>query len=278
MVVEASATYPHLSFHAADVEDANKSLPGPFDANLITDTPGSIDDCQRPFDSPHHLCTRDAYLVADYCSHLWYPALKIVEKLGMHMPQNVLASADIRGIAELANFELMKSEIRLVSSVIVPARNKRGNIEPAVRRIPRFTDNLEIIFVEGQGRNLGGNRACRGGLPAVRHQDDAPAGPWQSAVFSTMDRARGDVLIILDADLPRPPELLPKSRGCCRNARPTRCAGRRSCAVATMRGCSRAAPSQYANRAFDETRISRFRHGVMPLRMALFASLRVKAM
>ena len=35
------------------------------------------------------------------------------------------------------------------ASVIIPARNERGNIEPAIKRMPRFCDDLEIIFVEG---------------------------------------------------------------------------------------------------------------------------------
>lgn len=35
------------------------------------------------------------------------------------------------------------------ATVVIPARNERGNIEPAVQRIPRFCDDLEIIFVEG---------------------------------------------------------------------------------------------------------------------------------
>ena len=35
------------------------------------------------------------------------------------------------------------------ASVIIPARNERGNIEAAIKRMPRFCDDLEIIFVEG---------------------------------------------------------------------------------------------------------------------------------
>lgn len=39
------------------------------------------------------------------------------------------------------------------ASVVVPARNEKGNIELAVKRIPRFTDDLEIIFVEGHSQD-----------------------------------------------------------------------------------------------------------------------------
>ncbi len=37
----------------------------------------------------------------------------------------------------------------LSASIVIPCRNERGNIEAAVRRIPRFCPNIEIIFVEG---------------------------------------------------------------------------------------------------------------------------------
>jgi SAM-dependent methyltransferase len=263
MIAEASATCPHLTFEVADIEDesAIKSLPRPFDVILITDTLGALDDCQRLFDNLHHLCTCETRLVVGYFSHLWYPALKLAEKLGMRMPQppqNVLAPADIRGLAALADFELVKAELRLLTpvrmlgigrlinrfvapfplirnlclrhysvfrslrhadagirsaSVIVPARNERGNIEAAVRRIPRFADDLEIIFVEGHSRD-GTWEEIERVAAAYPHYDiktmRQPGVGKADAVFAAMDRARGDVLMILDADLTMPPEQLPK--------------------------------------------------------------------
>jgi hypothetical protein len=37
-------------------------------------------------------------------------------------------------------------------------------------------------------------------------------------------------------------------------------------------------PIRYAGRTYGETQISRFRHGLMLLRMVLFAFLRIKAL
>src|SRR5262249_37088609 len=39
------------------------------------------------------------------------------------------------------------------ATVVIPARNERGNIEAAAKRIPRFAEALEIIFVEGGSRD-----------------------------------------------------------------------------------------------------------------------------
>ena len=35
------------------------------------------------------------------------------------------------------------------ATVLIPCRNEKGNIENAVKRLPNFCDNLEIIYVEG---------------------------------------------------------------------------------------------------------------------------------
>ncbi len=37
----------------------------------------------------------------------------------------------------------------LSASVIIPARNERGNIEPAITRTPKFCKDMEFVFIEG---------------------------------------------------------------------------------------------------------------------------------
>ncbi len=100
------------------------------------------------------------------------------------------------------------------ASVIVPCRNERGNIEPAIQRMPRFCADMEIVFVEGHSQDGTYDEALR-----VR---EAYADRWDikvlqqhghgkaDAVFQGFDAARGDVLMILDADLTVPPEQLGK--------------------------------------------------------------------
>ena len=45
------------------------------------------------------------------------------------------------------------TEVTNRATIVIPARNERGNIEAAVKRIPRFAETLEIIFVEGHSRD-----------------------------------------------------------------------------------------------------------------------------
>lgn len=99
-------------------------------------------------------------------------------------------------------------------SVIIPCRNERGNIEPAIERLPRFASRMEVVFVEGHSSDGTYEECLR-----VR---DLYAGSWDIKVFKQpgkgkgdavrkgFDVAIGDILMILDADLTVPPEALPK--------------------------------------------------------------------
>jgi SAM-dependent methyltransferase len=99
------------------------------------------------------------------------------------------------------------------ATVVIPARNERGNIEAAVKRIPRFIDDLEIIFIEGHSQD-GTWQEIERVIASYPHYDiramRQPGQGKSDAVFAAFEAARGDVLIILDADLTMPPEQLPK--------------------------------------------------------------------
>ena len=99
------------------------------------------------------------------------------------------------------------------ATVLIPCRNEKGNIENAVKRLPNFCDNLEIIYVEGgsQDGTLDEiNRVIKAYSDKdikVLVQDGNGKG---DAVRKGFKYARGDILMILDADLTVPPEDLPK--------------------------------------------------------------------
>ena len=99
------------------------------------------------------------------------------------------------------------------ATVVVPARNERGNIEPAVLRIPDFCGDIEIIFIEGHSQD-GTFEEMERVKQAHPTRDikvmRQPGKGKADAVFTAFDVARGDVLIILDADLTMPPEQIPK--------------------------------------------------------------------
>lgn len=100
------------------------------------------------------------------------------------------------------------------ATILVPCRNERGNIENAILRMPKFGSAQEVIFVEGNSSD--------GTFEECERVRDAYKGQWDikvlkqdgkgkgDAVRKGFAAATGDVLMILDADLTMPPEMLPK--------------------------------------------------------------------
>lgn len=102
----------------------------------------------------------------------------------------------------------------LTVSVIVPARNEEGNIEDAIKRIPEMGSNTEIIFVEGGSTDdtlKEIKRVCEQWSEKRDVKFYVQKGKGKGdAVRLGFERASGDILMILDADLTVPPEDLSK--------------------------------------------------------------------
>ena len=100
------------------------------------------------------------------------------------------------------------------TSVVIPARNESGNIENAIKRLPKFGNHTEIIFIEGNStddtwdtiqkiqQKYAGQYDIKIGQQKGRGKGDA--------VRVGFDMATCDILMILDADLTVPPEDLVK--------------------------------------------------------------------
>jgi ubiquinone/menaquinone biosynthesis C-methylase UbiE len=100
------------------------------------------------------------------------------------------------------------------ATVMIPCRNESGNIENAIKRLPIFCQDLEILFVEGNSSDNTYEECLRVKEAYARSHDikvfKQPGKGKGDAVRKGFDEARGDVLIILDADLTVPPEDVPK--------------------------------------------------------------------
>ena len=99
-------------------------------------------------------------------------------------------------------------------SVVIPARNEKGNIETALQRMPRLGSHTEVIFVEGHSSD--------GTFEEIQRVAEKYGDRWDikvlkqagkgkgDAVRQGFEAASGDILIILDADLTVAPEDLTK--------------------------------------------------------------------
>ena len=98
-------------------------------------------------------------------------------------------------------------------SVIVPARNEAGNIAAAFKRTPMMGGGTELIFVEGHSKDDTYAAIER----EIANHPDIPSRVFRQAGRGKGDavrlgfaEAKGDILMILDADLTMPPEDLPR--------------------------------------------------------------------
>ena len=98
-------------------------------------------------------------------------------------------------------------------TVVVPARNEAGNVQPAIERTPVMGKSTELIFVEGGSKD--------GTWEAIQTAMRTYDGPLKLRAFQQTGKGKGDavrlgfahatgeLLMILDADLTVPPEDLP---------------------------------------------------------------------
>lgn len=106
-----------------------------------------------------------------------------------------------------------KEKREFTVTILIPCKNEKGNIEPAVKRIPAFGKHQEIIFVYGHSTDNTQEeihkviKAYPDKDIKFMVQDGQGKG---DAVRKGFASAKGDILMILDADLTVPPEDLTK--------------------------------------------------------------------
>jgi len=98
-------------------------------------------------------------------------------------------------------------------SVVIAARNESGNIKAIFERTPQMGRETEIVFVEGHSKDdtyaaIEREIAAHPSTPSLLLKQ--PGIGKADAIRAGFEKATGDILMILDADLTVPPEDLPR--------------------------------------------------------------------
>ena len=98
-------------------------------------------------------------------------------------------------------------------SVIVAARNEAGNIQDILRRVPPLGSQTQLVFVEGHSTD----NTYETIEALIKQHPEKDISLYRQtgkgkgdAVRLGFDKANGDILMILDADMTVPPEDLPR--------------------------------------------------------------------
>jgi len=138
-----------------------------------------------------------------------------------HLANRWLSQLPILRHFSVFNIITIRPKLRVLNrdpkvSIIVAARNEAGNIKSLVERLPSLSPAQELIFVEG-----GSEDSTWEAIQTAVNQNKDKAKLTISAYKQTgkgkgdavrlgFSKAKGDIFIILDADLSVPPEELPR--------------------------------------------------------------------
>ena len=140
---------------------------------------------------------------------------RIINRFLSCMP--IISLLCIRNYVVSRSLKAASKDLPKSTSVIIPCRNEKGNIRNVLERLPLFTKDIEIIFVEGHSKDgtweevnqvIFDEAFIKKGfkMKAIQQKGIGKA----DAVFQAFNIASGDVLIILDGDLTVPPEDISK--------------------------------------------------------------------
>lgn len=258
MVTLASEKYPNLVFKNGDAEDIN--LDQKFDYIILSDLVSILWDVQKVFQEIKKVSHPRTKIIMSYYNPSWEYPIRLLEFLKLKQKQpihNWLSVSDIRNLANLEDYEIIKNDRKLLIpkyiplinlifnkflgnlplinrlslvnlitirpnlvsekehsvTIVVPARNEKGNIENAILQTPKFGTWQEFIFIEGNSSDNTYEEMLRvkEKYSDMKIQVFKQTGKGKgNAVREAFDRATGEILMILDADLTTPPEEMPK--------------------------------------------------------------------
>jgi len=116
-----AADEANLRFEIADIEST--TFTETFDYVLMSDLLGNLLDIQQALENVRSACHDETRLIVNYHSILWEPLLRLGARAGMKMPQrhqNWISPSDIGHFLNLADFEVVSRQMRLLFPKYIP--------------------------------------------------------------------------------------------------------------------------------------------------------------
>jgi len=124
MVKTAARKYSQIHFEVMSADNLDPDrLDAPYDYLFMSDLIGHLNDVQKAFEESKKLMHDRSRLIITNYSYLWEPALRLLEKLYLKMPQfrqNWLSMADINNLIELAGLRVVKKGTAFMFPLRIP--------------------------------------------------------------------------------------------------------------------------------------------------------------
>ncbi len=120
-IERARARLPHGRFCVGAGETLE--LDAKFDIIILSETLNQSADVQRLFEQLHHAATARTRLIFNYYSGLWRPLLGLAERLGLKgsaPPSNWLGHQDVANLCELADWQILRRDARILWPLSTP--------------------------------------------------------------------------------------------------------------------------------------------------------------
>ena len=117
----ARSRYPRLHFVEGDAQAI--PLDAQWDAIILADVLGYVDDLWQSLRSVHETAKPDTLVIITSHNFVWRPALALAENTGFKMPvglENWIGTPDIENLLRLAHFELAERGQAILSPIRIP--------------------------------------------------------------------------------------------------------------------------------------------------------------
>lgn len=135
MIGLAQRRHPNLIFFVGDAHRLPDIEEESFDFIVLSDLLGYLDDIQVCLEELHRFCHAETRIIVSSYNFLWEPVIKLAEALSLKMPapqQSWLALDDLRNLLALTDFQIVKTERRLLFPKYLPllsaAINRLGSL------------------------------------------------------------------------------------------------------------------------------------------------------
>jgi len=121
MIDLARQRHPELEFQVADAVQTPATEK--FDYILLADLVNDLPDVQAVFERLQSVSQPRTRLVVTFFNNLWRPVLNLAAKLGLKSPtlmQNWLSADDVRNLLHLADWEVIRTDTRILWPVRTP--------------------------------------------------------------------------------------------------------------------------------------------------------------